>query len=122
MTLKISQIVGLSSFSLILATGQLLFKAVALKTPQISKIGHLSSLLYNSLFWLAILLYGFATILWIYLLQQVPLSRAYPFAALGFVIVPIGAAVFFGDKITIPYIVGSFLIVTGIYLSAMASQ
>jgi multidrug transporter EmrE-like cation transporter len=70
--------------------------------------------------WLAIILYGVATILWIFLLQTIPLSRAYPFAAIGFVLVPLAGIIVFGEKVTVAFVVGAALIVSGLLVMARA--
>ena len=62
----------------------------------------------------ALFVYGTATLLWIVLLQRVPLSRAYPFAALGFVLVPLASAWLFGERISVPYVLGAAFVIVGI--------
>lgn len=66
--------------------------------------------------WAAVVLYGGATLLWIYLLQTIPLSRAYPFAALGFVLVPAAGVLFFQEQVSGLYAAGAILIVVGLSL------
>jgi drug/metabolite transporter (DMT)-like permease len=117
-----TQMAGLGSFVLTLAAGQLMFKWVAGRVPPISGLAGLQPLALHPLFWAALALYGAATLLWVYLLQQIPLSRAYPFVALTFAIVPIGAAVLFGDKLTPRFLVGTAFILVGVYLSGLAKQ
>jgi multidrug transporter EmrE-like cation transporter len=92
MAITLPQLLAFSSFSVILAVGQLLFKSAALRNPELAGIGAISHLLQHYLFWLAIALYGAATFLLVYILQQVPLSHVYPVTtALAFVLVPLGA-------------------------------
>jgi drug/metabolite transporter (DMT)-like permease len=112
--------VGLGGFALILAAGQLLFKLAADRAPPISELNGLRHLLGDPILWLALLLYGAATLLWIFLLQRVALSHAYPFAALAFVLVPLGAALFFGERLSSGFFVGSALIAVGIWLTVLA--
>jgi len=111
----------LMSFSLLLATGQILFKLAASSLARITTIGDMVSLFSNGYFIAAGVMYALTTVLWVIVLQQVPLSRAYPFAALGFVIVPAAAAILFGEALTSRYLLGTFLIATGIVLAAGAS-
>ena len=66
-------------------------------------------------------LYGFATLAWIWLLRHAELKTVYPFMALAFVIVPIGAVYFFGERITPLYCAGAALIVLGVIVTAMSS-
>ncbi|PLK26866.1 hypothetical protein [Novosphingobium sp. TH158] len=115
------QIAALLGFSALLAAGQALFKASALKLGQTGgTVGGLFSLVAMPGFWLALALYGAGTLLWIYILQTVPLSRAYPFAALGFVIVPIIAALLFAERLNLTYALGAALIVAGVIVTARA--
>jgi drug/metabolite transporter (DMT)-like permease len=96
-----------------------LFKLAAISAHNLGEGAvKLTSILYVPSFWLALLLYGLATLLWIYLLQFVPLSKAYPFAALGFVFVPALAVVIFGERVTASYVVGVAFVVVGIVISS----
>jgi multidrug transporter EmrE-like cation transporter len=58
---------------------------------------------------------GGTTLLWM-LLQRVPLSRAYPFATPGFVLVPTASAWLFGERITGSYVLGATCVVVGIVI------
>ncbi len=107
------QYVALVAFAVMLAAGQVLFKQTALAgADQPLPWGLLNG-------WLlaALVLYGAATVLWVIILRTVPLSLAYPFAALGFVIVPVAGAVFFGEPITWQTVLGAGLIVAGILVT-----
>ena len=112
--LTVGQVAGLIGFALMLAAGQILFKTAALAAPAMTSLrGGLGLLLLPS-FWAALMLYGAATLLWIYLLQTIPLSRAYPFAALGFVIVPVAGILLFGERVTTGYAIGALLVIAGV--------
>ena len=110
----------LLSFSLLLAAGQILFKFAATSQQKIEGMAGLIALFTNGFFIAAGIMYAMTTVLWVFVLQQVPLSRAYPFAALGFVIVPAAAAALFGEAITLRYGIGAALIMAGIILAAGA--
>jgi drug/metabolite transporter (DMT)-like permease len=120
MSREILNTVGLSGVALILAAGQFLFKMTADRSPAIGHFADVRHLLGDPLLWLALALYGFATLLWVFLLQRVPLSHAYPFAALAFVLVPVGAAVFFGERLSGTFLVGAALIVVGICVTGLS--
>ena len=116
-----SELAGLVGFSCLLAAGQALFKKSALAvTKQSTMPADMSELLLIPSFWLALLLYGTATLLWIHLLQTVPLSRAHPFAALGFVIVPCMAVLLFGEKLSPYYLFGALFIMVGVTITSGA--
>lgn len=101
-----------------LAAGQLLFKTVS------GKMSNLSSLLLTydtaKFFFAAMALYGVSTLLWISALRTLPLSKAYPFMAIGFIIVPIAAHLIFGERLTYLYFIGATIIVCGIIIISIA--
>ena len=65
----------------------------------------------------AFAIYGMATLLWIYVLKTLPLTRAYPFMALSFVLVPLGGMLFFQESVRPSYVMGLVLIVAGVVLT-----
>lgn len=100
----------LVAFALLLSAGQILFKQAA--TASDEKPFHLALL--NGWMVAALFLYGFATGLWVWILRSTPLSIAYPFVALGFILVPLAAHYLFGEQLTIRYISGVVLIIAGL--------
>jgi drug/metabolite transporter (DMT)-like permease len=120
MSRELLNVLGLSSFALMLAVGQLLFKLTAARSPTIERLADLRHVLSDPILWLALLLYGLATLLWVFLLQRVALIHAYPFAALAFVLVPFGAAAFLGERLSGGVLLGSVLIVAGIAVTGLA--
>lgn len=61
-------------------------------------------------------LYGISSILWIYILKNVPLSIAYPTLSLGYIIVLFISYKYLNESITFYNIVGVVLIVLGVRL------
>jgi drug/metabolite transporter (DMT)-like permease len=112
------QAAQLSAFAVMLSAGQILFKRAADTEQPLRQIGDVIGLAGNFYMWAAFAIYGAATLFWIYLVQQVPLTRAYPFAALSFVIVPCFAWCVLGEAISPRYVLGIVLIGAGICLSA----
>src|SRR6478609_7757214 len=80
----IMRYVLLVAFALLLSTGQVLFKQAAVVGN--GKPFHLT--LFNGWVAAALVLYAIATGLWVWVLRTTPLSVAYPFVALGFILVP----------------------------------
>jgi drug/metabolite transporter (DMT)-like permease len=117
-TLSLPQIIGLLTCALMLAIGQILFKRTAETAGSLNSFNSVLTLVTIPSFWIAGILYAGSTIIWIKLLQTVPLSRAYPFSALGFVLVPMAAYLFFKESITPQYIFGGLLIIIGILITA----
>ncbi len=119
MNLSISHILQLMLFSVLLSCGQMLFKVVASALPAFNSVSWFLTLAVNPWFYLAVLLYGAATLLWISILQHVPLSLAYPFVALGFVIVPLASWVLFKEPLNISYALGVVFIIIGLGMIAI---
>ena len=113
------QIIVLTAFVLILSAGQVLFKQAAVSVPAIDRLGSLVALPKNPWLWAVLILYGVAVVLWVVILQKMPLSTAYPFTALCFIIVPLAAAIFFKEPYSVKTLFGGVLILGGVYLSAL---
>ena len=101
-------------FAALLALGQVLFKKAALA----GAAQDFPWAFCNVWMGLAIVLYGAATLLWTWILRTTPLSAAYPFAGLAFVIVPLLGALFFGEEIGLRVLLGAALIMAGIIVSS----
>ena len=103
----------LLGFTLLMSTGQMLFKLAA----DSGQGKPMHQALINGWLIAALALYGGATLLWVYILRTTPLSVAYPFAAMSFIIVPIAAWVLLGEPMSLRYILGMALIFGGILLT-----
>lgn len=102
---------------LVISLGQLLFKKVSININQSSDFLSYSVL---GTFSLAIAIYGFATIFWIYILRNVPLNQAYSFMALSFVFVALGSFIFFDEKISLQFFIGLLFIIIGLIVISNA--
>lgn len=65
---------------------------------------------------LAVLLLGIGLLLWLIVLQHIPLGVAYPLLSINFVLVTLLAHYGFGERVDRHHWWGIALIVTGIYL------
>ena len=63
---------ALGLYVAILSSGQLLFKKAAQSSGTISGLGDVRLLVTNHWLWMALILYGVATVLWVAILQRVP--------------------------------------------------
>jgi drug/metabolite transporter (DMT)-like permease len=108
-----SLMVLLVLYAVLLGVGQILFKMAA-ETARERGGGFLLALVFEPKFIVAIILYGGLTILWTWILSKVPLSRAYPFVALAFVITPVLAHVLLGEPLPIAVIGGTVLVMLGL--------
>ncbi len=98
-----------------IAGGQLLFKLASMAWVAGSGLG---GLLQVPWFWAALVVYGGATLAWLMLLRTIPLSAAYPFFALAFVIVPLLSWWVLNEPITPWKWLGAVLIGLGVWVSA----
>lgn len=110
LSLSVYALLVLTPFAI--AIGQVLFKMTSEKL--VTANAPFYTVAFNPVFIAALILYGSATLLWIYVLKRVPLSYAYSFMALTFVIVPLLAAWWLGETVTLKYALGSALIIAGL--------
>jgi len=99
----------------LIAIGQILFKMTGEKLHHNGSAFH--TVLLEPLFITALAIYGGATLLWIYILKMAPLSYAYSFMALTFVIVPILAVIILGETLDVKFGIGATFIITGLIIS-----
>ena len=114
------QLLQLVAFPMAIAAGQILFKRAASQLGPATGAGWVLEVAKLPTMWVAIALYGGATLLWVRILTTVPLSRAYPFLALAFVLVPAAGWLLFDEAITGRYAIGTLLIVAGVLVVARA--
>jgi multidrug transporter EmrE-like cation transporter len=118
MILGLSDIVRLLSFPLLMSIGQVMFRHSALQTAGKPLSALLPALLKVPIFYGAILLYGFCTVLWIWLLARYTLSIAYPFAAIAVAAVPVVEMLVFRQRMPPLYWLGLGLIMAGVLIIA----
>ena len=76
----------------------------------------------NPLLIVGIAIFGISTLLWLFALAKADLSFAYPFLSLTYLAVLIGGAFLFGDKVTIPRVLGFAVIIVGVWIVARSEQ
>ena len=100
---------------LVMAVGQILFKQVAVYYNAAQTWWDFRVLATLSV---AGVLYVASTGLWIWALRKVEISKAYPFFALGVILVPVAGAWIFGEQLSTRDLVGALLIVVGVALTS----
>lgn len=95
----------------VLAVGQILFKSVSNRIIGPNGFTDPGTIM---IFLIALALYGASTVIWVLALRNLPLSHAYPFMSLGFVIVPVAAHVVFGEALGWRQLSGAVIIAIGI--------
>jgi drug/metabolite transporter (DMT)-like permease len=103
-------------YAVLMSCGQILFKLAANSGTHSSRIDSLFAAYLNPYFVIAITLYFGLTIFWIWLIKFVPLSKAYPIVAISFVVTPLLAQMILAENLPKDLLIGSSLIITGIYL------
>ena len=113
MTYSLPLVAGLVLTPLLISVGQILFKLTSERTGGADLSG-VAAMLMDPFLIVAIAIYGFGTVVWIYVLKAVPLTVAYPFMALTFCAVPLLAWALLGETLTLRYGLGVGLIVAGL--------
>lgn len=112
------RVLGLLTVAFILGVSQLLFKIAAGRLVVGQGWAAFAQSLVGWPMATVLVLYGVATVLWVYLLHGLPLSRAYPFIALVFAFVPLLSWLVFRDALDLRYGFGLALMLAGLYLIA----
>jgi multidrug transporter EmrE-like cation transporter len=71
--------------------------------------------------WAGLAIFAVSAVLWLFALSRADLSFAYPFAALGYVIIVIASILFLNEHVQPITWVGVVLIISGIVLIAQGS-
>ena len=114
--MRLTDILLLVAYAVFMSIGQVIFKysSQSLVGAESGAFGILHRLAMSPTFWLAIVLYGALTVLWVWILSRVSLVAAYPFVALCFVLVPIMSRYAFGERVGANYLIGSALVLAGL--------
>lgn len=104
---------------LMISFGQLLFKMAGRDLS--GNVGRdLVGIAFQPYFIGAMALYGVASFLWVIALSNTDVSRAYPFMASGFIVVPMLGYFLLNETLSMPFFLGTALIVAGILVISHA--
>ena len=112
----------LALFTVLLASGQVLFKKIGISVRGLSMGDALVVVVRQPALYAALSLYGFSTMLWIWILSRIPLSQAYPWVAIGTALVPLMAIYFFDERVAPGFWFGLALIMIGIVIVEYATS
>ena len=106
-------------FAVALACGQVFFKLAAesLKGPLAVDARTALQLATNRYLLLGLGLYFASTLLWIVLLRDTDLSKAYPIVALALVLVPLLGTFVFGEQLSVRLMVGIAIVIVGLAIA-----
>jgi drug/metabolite transporter (DMT)-like permease len=102
--------------AVMMASGQLLFKVAAqsIKEPIAPNLHSILQLAFNPYLLFSLAIYGVATILWVLLLRDTDLNRAYLVFALSLVLVPLAGTLLFHEQLSYRLLVGMAIILLGL--------
>jgi drug/metabolite transporter (DMT)-like permease len=83
--------------------------------------GQLGALLRSPMVFAGFSLYGVGAVLWLLVLSRAPLSVAYPFVGLGFILTLIAGATYLHEDVTWVRVLGTVLIAAGAAMVARSS-
>lgn len=96
-----------------ISAGQILFKLASRTLRDGQPLIHA---LVSPYFLFGILIYGIATLAWIWQLSKVDLNRAYPLMTLSFIFVPLMSVYVLAESVSPRYWVGLALVLLGLYV------
>lgn len=100
---------------LMVSGGQVLFKVLGLRLHSTASLLEPKTLAIAAI---AFFIYIGASLLWVWLLRTVPLSRAYPFTAGTLVLVPLLSVWLLNESVSMTYMGGAALVIAGVALIA----
>jgi drug/metabolite transporter (DMT)-like permease len=118
MTIKLASIAVLTA--VFMSIGQLLFKLGAININGTSLTRFLPGVVTSPAIIAACVLYAITTVIWVWVLKHAPLSMAYPFTALSYVITPILSYLLFNEKLNLQFAMGSFILMLGIIICSLS--
>lgn len=120
--MRLYQIVLLFFYAFGMAVGQILFKMAAIKLQASEVRTNLFLFALTSPHYIAaIVIYMGLTFFWVYILTFTELSKAYPFVSLAFLLTPLLASFFFGEKLSLLFLIGLGAIIFGLLLTTLNS-
>ncbi|WP_211654974.1 EamA family transporter [Planococcus alpniumensis] len=108
--------------TMILVSGQFLWKfGMTGKEDSFTSVGAIIKLMLSPYIVTGLTMYGFATVLWLFILTRVPLSVAYPIQSLAYVFAVFGAYFIFNEPLSMMKILGVLMIMIGVSFIGFSS-
>ncbi|MFN3944690.1 MAG: hypothetical protein ACK4K7_07160 [Allosphingosinicella sp.] len=83
--------------------------------------GEVGGLLQSPMVFVGLALYGLGALLWLFVLGRAPLSLAYPFVGIGFILTMVAGAMFLNEDVGLARVAGTLLIAGGCVLVARSA-
>ncbi len=103
--------------TLLMSTGQMMFKYGS-RGKEISSVLDILRLFFSPVVFAALCLYAATTGLWLYILNHMPMSHAYPIQALAYPIVLTASIFLFQEHVSVTRWVGVAVICLGVYIAS----
>jgi drug/metabolite transporter (DMT)-like permease len=101
--------------TLLLVSGQFLWKTgLQHNESGFSSLRTIVQLMLSPYILGGLVLYGIATVLWLYILSRVELGIAYPIQSLAYIFAVFGAYWIFNEPLSVPKVVGCLMILGGV--------
>lgn len=113
--MSFSALLPLLLFILFSVAAQLFLKICGMYALQAENL--FSAWALNPYWWAALACYGASFICWIRTLRLMPLSSAYPWTALIYVLTPLASMLFLQEKLSLTYFLGILCILCGIFIT-----
>ncbi|REB08545.1 hypothetical protein DVB69_05250 [Sporosarcina sp. BI001-red] len=109
--------------TLILVSGQFLWKiGMTRENPNFSSFSAIVKVMFSPYILSGLVIYGFATVLWLFILTKVPLSVAYPLQSLAYIFAVFGAYFLFNEPLGWWKVSGVLLIMVGVAFVGIGGQ
>lgn len=109
--------------AVLLVGGQFLWKAgMQSQQADFSQLMGVARVLLSPYILSGLVIYGFATILWLYIISRVQLSLAYPMQSMAYVFAVVAAHYLFDEALTPGKIIGALVIVLGVSIIALTGN
>lgn len=115
----------LLGYALLLAVGQALFKVASQQSSTLADgpVNFATSLVRSPFFLMGCLLYAFSTVLWVAILNRLPLSQAYPLVIATSILLTTLLGVFlFKEQLTLDKMLGMVLVTSGVAVLSRSIQ
>ena len=83
--------------------------------------GEMGGLLQSPMIFVGLGFYGFGALLWLFVLGRAPLSLAYPFVGLGFILTMLAGILYLNEGVSAARIAGTLMIALGCVLVARSA-
>ncbi|CAM3131056.1 EamA family transporter [Filibacter tadaridae] len=107
----------------ILVAGQFLWKfGMTKKEHDFGSVFDILKVLFSPYIFTGLIMYGVATVIWLFILTKVQLSVAYPLQSFAYVITLFGAYFIFGEPLTFWKVVGVLFIMLGVSIIGISES